>query len=139
MQRLIKFGPVVLEEKIFRRWQSVFSISKLLLLGGRAWSSFEQTWILFTLGWFTPCLVEIDPVVLEEKIFKSVNVFLLCHNNVPLGSAWSFVWINKNHLYPWMLCAKFGWNWPSGSGEDENGKNVYRLTDRRQMISKAHF
>ena len=30
-----------------------------------------------------------------------------------------------------MICAKFGWNWPSGSeGEDENVK-FYRLTGRR--------
>ena len=47
-----------------------------------------------------------------------------------------------------MLCAKFGWNWPSGSGEeDENGKN-FRQTDGRtdkqtddgqQVIRKAHL
>ena len=26
-----------------------------------------------------------------------------------------------------MICAKFGWNWPSGSGEDENviSRKVY--------------
>ena len=30
-----------------------------------------------------------------------------------------------------MICAKFGWNWPSGSeGEDENVK-FYSLTGRR--------
>ena len=30
-----------------------------------------------------------------------------------------FIWTNLNPLYPMMLCAKFGWNWPSGSGEEE--------------------
>ena len=45
-------------------------------------------------------LVEIDLVVL--KIVK----------------AWPFIWINLNPLHPRMLCAKFGWNWPSGSKED---------------------
>ena len=30
---------------------------------------------------------------------------------------WPFIWINLNLLHPRMLCAKFGWNWPSGSGE----------------------
>ena len=25
-----------------------------------------------------------------------------------------------NPLYPTMLCAMFGLNWPSGSGEDKN-------------------
>ena len=50
-----------------------------------------------------------------------------------------------------MLCAKFGWNWPSGSGEeDENVKSLQtdgrtdRRTDRqtddgRQVIRKAHL
>ena len=46
-----------------------------------------------------------------------------------------------------MLCAKFGWNWPSGSGEeDENVKSLQtdRQTDGqtdagRQVIRKAHL
>ena len=29
-----------------------------------------------------------------------------------------FIWTNLNPLHPRMLCAKFGWNWPSGSGEE---------------------
>ena len=28
-----------------------------------------------------------------------------------------FICTNVNSLYPRMHCAKFGWNWPSGSGE----------------------
>ena len=36
---------------------------------------------------------------------------------------WIFIWTNLNPLHPRMLCAKFGWNWPSGSGEEN--KNVY--------------
>ena len=31
---------------------------------------------------------------------------------------WSFIWINLKPLHPRVHCAKFGWNWPSGSGED---------------------
>ena len=35
-----------------------------------------------------------------------------------------------------MLCAKFGWNWPSGSGvEDENVK-FYRWTDRDEQLGR---
>ena len=33
--------------------------------------------------------------------------------------------MNLNPLYPWMLCAKFGWNWPKGS--EEKVENVKRL------------
>ena len=32
---------------------------------------------------------------------------------------WFFIWTNLNSLHPKMLCAKFGWNWPSGFGEDD--------------------
>ena len=28
------------------------------------------------------------------------------------------IWINFKPLYQRLHCAKFGWNWPSGSGED---------------------
>ena len=41
-----------------------------------------------------------------------------------------FFWTNLNPLHSGMLCAKFGWNWPSCSGEeDKNGKRLQ--TDRR--------
>ena len=36
----------------------------------------------------------------------------------------SIIWTNLNPLYQGMLCAKFGWNWPSGSGEE----NVFSLS-----------
>ena len=47
----------------------------------------------------------------------------------PLGRAWPFIWTNLNPLHPGILCAKFGWNWPGGSGENENVKSLQ--TDRR--------
>ena len=34
-----------------------------------------------------------------------------------------------NSLNPGILCAKFGWNWPSGSGEED--ENVKSFTDGR--------
>ena len=42
-----------------------------------------------------------------------------------------FIWTNLNPLHPRMLCAKFGWNMPGGSGEeDENVKSLQ--TDGRK-------
>ena len=80
-----------------------------------------QNWLVlhlmpFTQGCFAPNLVEIGPVVLEKKIINFVNVFVLLGNYLPLEK-WggSFIWTNLNPLYPRMNCAKFGWNWPSGS------------------------
>ena len=37
----------------------------------------------------------------------------------PWKGAGSFIWTNLNPLHPRMLCAKFGWNWPCGSGEED--------------------
>ena len=36
----------------------------------------------------------------------------------PWKRAWPFIWTNLNPLHPRMHCAKFGWNWPSGSREE---------------------
>ena len=69
----------------------------------------------------------------------------------PLGRAWPFIWTNLNPLHPRILCAKFGWNWPNGFGEeDENVKNLQtdgqtdrqtdgQTDDGRQVIRKAHL
>ena len=36
----------------------------------------------------------------------------------------SFIWSNLNPLHPRIIFDKFGWKWPSGSGEDENVKSL---------------
>ena len=68
----------------------------------------------------------------------------------PWKRAGPFIWTNLNLLHPRMLCDKFGWNWPSDSGEE--GENVISLqtekqtdkqTDRQttddRVIRKAHL
>ena len=32
---------------------------------------------------------------------------------------WFFNWTNFSPHHQSMLCAKIGWNWPSGSGEED--------------------
>ena len=32
---------------------------------------------------------------------------------------WFFIWRKLNPLHPRMICAKNGWNWLSGSGEED--------------------
>ena len=61
---------------------------------------------------------------------------------VELFLLWPFIWRNLNPLHPRMHCAKFGWNWPSGYGEDENVKSLqtdWRTDDGKKVIRKAHL
>ena len=43
----------------------------------------------------------------------------------PWKRAWPFIWTSLLPLLPRMLCAKFGWNWPSGSGDFLKFVNVF--------------
>ena len=75
---------------------------------------------LYTKGCFVSNLVEIGPLVLEKKIFsissKYFHYFVIIS---PWKRVGPFIWINLNPLHPRMLCAKFGWNWPCGSREED--------------------
>ena len=55
----------------------------------------------------------------RKRFLNFINVFLLFRNYLLLKKGGPFIWTNLNPLHPRMLCAKFGWNWPSGSGEKD--------------------
>ena len=74
-----------------------------------------------------------------ESFRYNLNIFAIIS---PFKRVWPFIWTNLNPLHPRMLCARFGWNWSSGSlQEDENVKSLQterhtnRLTDRRRTKS----
>ena len=49
-----------------------------------------------------------------------------------------FILTNLNSLYPRMLCAKFGGNWLSGSGEEEeNKKTLWHIRRRTNCDQKS--
>ena len=54
----------------------------------------------------------------RRRFLNFVNVFSLFPNNPPWKRAGPFIWTKFNPLHPRMLCAKFGWNWLRGSGEE---------------------
>ena len=55
-----------------------------------------------------------------EKDFKISSMYFRYFIIIFLWKrAGPFIWTNLNPLYPRMLWAKFGWNWPSGSGEED--------------------
>ena len=55
----------------------------------------------------------------EEEFLISSMYFRYFVIISPWKRAGPFIWTNLNPLHPRMLCAKFGWNWPSGSGEED--------------------
>ena len=50
---------------------------------------------------------------------------------------WPFIWTNWNHPLPRMLCAKFGWNWPRGSGEEDNDVKSYNNNNGQNYDQKS--
>ena len=161
MPSLVENGPVVLEKKIFKSSQCIFTISKLSPLWEGCGPSFIQTWIPFTRGYFVPSLVEIGPVVLEKKFFKSCQFIFIISQLSPLweesGLSFEQTWIPlpRNTLCQVSLkLAQWfwrGWKCESlqKSGQTDRGgttgdqksslelsaqvsKKVYRWTYRRQ-------
>ena len=67
---MVEIGVKLLERKLFK-FVNIFSLFRnyIPLEKGRG-PSFEQTWLPFSQGWFLSRLVEIDPLVLEKKIFN---------------------------------------------------------------------
>ena len=62
---------------------------------------------------------EIGPEVLDKKIFKYLPCIFLLLSLLGKGYGPSFeqTWIPFTNIR--MLCAKFCWNWPGGSGEED--------------------
>ena len=61
----------------------------------------------------------------EEDFLNSSIYFRYFVIISPWKKAGPFIWRNLNPPHPRMFCAKFGWNWPSGSlEEDENVKSL---------------
>ena len=80
----------------------------------------------------------------EKEFLKFVDVLSLFYDYLHLERAMALHLIkNLNPLHPRMLCAKFGWNWPSGSGvEVKNVKSLQTDNNRRMtcdQISSLEF
>ena len=63
-------------------------------------------------------LVEIGSVVLKKNFLISSMHFRYFIIISPWKRAGPFIWTKLNPLHSRMHCDKFGWNWPSGSGEE---------------------
>ena len=134
-------GLVVLE-KFLKFFQCIFAISQLSPLEKGQVISLEESWIPFTAGCFVPSLVEIEQVVLENRI-KMWKVNDSKNDKTPKKKDNGQILIRKAHLsrrlkrakniisflrtvcslfvQTWDLhqrinYVKIGWNLPSGSG-----------------------
>ena len=70
----------------------------------------------------------------EEDFFKISSIyFSLFRNYFPLERGRAFIWRNLNPHYPRMLFGKFGWNWFSGSGEED----FFKISSMYFVISQT--
>ena len=60
-----------------------------------------------------------------EYFFEIFNFFLLFCNYLPFKRAELFIWTNLSPLHPKILCAKFDWNWLSGSRDEFSNLLMY--------------
>ena len=84
------------------------------------WSLFVIPWVPFTKDALGQVSLKLAGWFWRRWFLNFANVFSLYCNYYPLekGVVRSFIWENLNDLYPRMPCAKFRWNWPSGSSEE---------------------
>ena len=87
---------------------------------------------LLSKGRFVPTFVKIGHVVLKRKISNLVGVVLLFRNYTSLEKkkrTWPYIWTSLYLNYPKILCARFDWNWPCGSGEEGffNSVSIFSL------------
>ena len=131
MPILVQIGPVVLEKKIFWISSMYFSyfviISPLKRVGPFIWTNLSPhhpRWLCAKLSWNWPNGS-------GENFWISSMHFRYFVIISPWKRVGPIIWKHLNPLYPRMLCAKFDWNWPSGS-EEENA-NVKSLRQRRRQ------
>ena len=81
------------------------------------WIPFHSR-IFFVEIWFVEVWVKLTQWF-WRRLFKCVNVFFAISQLSPLGKRRTLHLNKLNFLHLKMICAKFGWNWPSGSGEED--------------------
>ena len=133
------------EEDFFISWMYFYHFVIISPLKGRG-PLFKKNLIPFTQWCFVLSLVEIGPGVLEKKIFKFVNLFLLFPNYLPFGKAMALHLkklesplprdTNLVKIGPVVLEKKMKM-WKVYRQTD--GRTDGQTDDGRQVIRKAHL
>ena len=131
--------PSIVENKIFNFYECIFAILVSSPLGKGHGPSFEQTWIPFAQG----CIVPWNwPSGSGEQDFNiSSMYFHYFVNSSPWKRVRPLIHLDKlESLYHRMICAKFGWDRSSGSGEeDENVKSLGQCQLHCTMTDNGKF
>ena len=130
----LKIYGCILQLFMISLWKKAWSfnfkltISSLSPLCREHGSSFEKKiWIFFTQGCFVPSFDEIGTLLLQ-----SVSLYI-CYFEIisPWKRAGFFICTNSHPHHPRIHCAKFGWNWPYGSWEEDENVKGLRTDGRR--------
>ena len=131
MPSLVEISSVVQKKTIFKISLMYFLYFVIISPWKRAGSyMFEQT---STKNAFCRVCLKLAPWF-WRRFLKNSSVYF--HSFViisPWKRTCSFIWTILNPLYPRMLCAMFGWTWPSSSGEvKENVKSLRKQRRQRR-------
>ena len=73
----------------------------------------------------------------EEEDFLKLSTYF---HYLVIISPWKwegpFIWTNLNSLNTKMIFVRFGWNWPSGSGEEDENVKSLRQCQRSRTTNK---
>ena len=120
VRRLIEIGSVVLEKRNFLISSMYFRYFVIISPWKRAeafiWTNLNPLQPMIhcaKFGWKWPGGFGGEDFLISSMYFRYFVIIS------PWKRAGPFIWINLNLLHPKMLRAKTGWNWPSGSREED--------------------
>ena len=105
------------EKVFFKLHKCILAILKSSPLGKKRGPSFKQTWIHSPKDAFYQVWLKLIQWFWRRRFLQCffLHFFVIIS---PWKRVGPFIWTNVNPLHPRVLCVKFGWNWPIGSGED---------------------
>ena len=113
---MVEIGPTILE-KIFKFCHRIFCYFSILSpwkwVGPFIWTDLNplyQRMLCAMFGWN-------GPIGSKEDFKKNFNILSLFCYYLPFENGMALHLKNWNYVNHGMLCAKFGWNWPCGSGD----------------------
>jgi hypothetical protein len=116
---LIKFGLLVLEKKILKNFQYIFTLSLLSPLGERLSPSFEQTWYPLPKNDLCQVRLKLAQWFSSRRFLNDATPFLHFCDYLPFEEDLALYLSKLKFSLTRIICTKFDWIWPSGSGEQD--------------------